>query len=277
MTAEPMTAEPPTRPSGRGAVPRRTGPLADLIDLVLPACCAACQDPGVVLCADCVSGWWPGPRRRDQDAPRLDRLDGRGPLPVWAAADYQGAVRRTVLAWKDGGRLELTRWLAGLAAETALGMRTALHDRGPDAGSLLVVPAPPSAAGRRRRGEDLLRPLAAAVAAGLTATGVPAQVLPCLRTRRAHRDQVGLGRRGRGANLADRIAVRRRLRGHPALLGPPRPVLLIDDVLTTGATLAACRRVIDAAGQRVVAALVLAATPPPTHRSGGVEPRAAPG
>ncbi|WP_263120343.1 phosphoribosyltransferase family protein [Cellulomonas sp. RIT-PI-Y] len=272
-----MTTDPSPRPAARGAVPRRTGPLADLIDLVLPACCAACQDPGVVLCADCASGWWPAPRRRDQDAPRLDRLDGGGPLPVWAAADYQGAVRRTVLAWKDGGRLELTRWLAALAGETALGVRADLPGRGPHRGALLVVPAPPSAAGRRRRGEDLLRPLAVAVAAGLTATGLPALPLPCLRTRRAHRDQVGLGLRGRDANLADRIAVRHRFRGHPALLGAPHRVLLIDDVLTTGATLAACRRVLDAAGQSVVAALVLAATPPPTHRSGGVEPRAAPG
>lgn len=313
--------------------------MADLLDLLLPATCAACELPGPVLCADCATGWLPAPWRCEEDAGRLDRLDGHGPLPVWTQAVYQGAVRRTVLAWKDRGRMELTGWLArrtgdaaaGVAGElaalaAAVPMGRAGHGvpagpavpagralpagrgvstmRGVPAGRalptdsgvpavpagpagcavpavpalpLLVVPAPPSAAGRRKRGEDLLRPVAAAVAAALAAQGLPARAVPCLRTARRHRDQVGRGRRGRGLALDGGVALRRLAGRDPAFATGGHPVLLIDDVLTTGATLAACREILDRAGQRVVAALTLAATPAPTHSVHKVEPSAAPG
>ena len=49
------------------------------------------------------------PWRCEERAPRLDRLDGAGPLPVWTLADCTGHVRRAVIAWKDRGRLDLTR------------------------------------------------------------------------------------------------------------------------------------------------------------------------
>lgn len=280
---------------------RRPGPLADLLDLVIPATCAACGLPGVILCSDCVRGWLTGNRRCEQDADRLDRLDGHGPLPVWTQATYQGAVRRALLAWKDRGRLELTRWFAERTALAAAVLAPELSALGPDPvpaargahrgsgapgravlrrtshprPSVLVVPAPPSAAGRRRRGEDLLRPLATAAAHALTAGGIPAAAHPCLRLGRAHRDQVGLGRVARGANLAGRITVAEPMRGTRSADLPARaPVLLIDDVVTTGATLAACRTALEEVGHPVIGGLTLAATPAPTHRSGRVEPQA---
>ncbi|GIG24791.1 ComF family protein [Cellulomonas denverensis] len=305
MRTEQMPGGEPSCATSRD-VPRRTGPVADLLDLLLPATCASCELPGPVLCADCAAGWLPAPRRCEEEAGRLDRLDGHGPLPVWTQAIYQGAVRRTVLAWKDRGRMELTGWLArrtGNAAAAVAGELAALAAAVPAARAvhagrgvpavpaapalgtvpavparpLLVVPAPPSAAGRRKRGEDLLRPVAAAVAAALTACGLPARAAPCLRTARGHRDQVGRGRRGRGLALDGGVALHRSAGRDPAFATGGHPVLLIDDVLTTGATLAACREILDRAGQRVVAALTLAATPAPTHSVHKVEPRAAPG
>ncbi|RMI03602.1 phosphoribosyltransferase family protein, partial [Cellulomonas triticagri] len=72
-------------------------------------------------------------------------------------------------------------------------------------------------------------------------------------------DQVGLGLRGRAENLAGRVRARPR---RAATLRGAR-VLLVDDVLTTGATLAACRAAVEAAGGRPVGALVLAVTRPP--------------
>jgi predicted amidophosphoribosyltransferase len=74
------------------------------------------------------------------------------------------------------------------------------------------------------------------------------------------RDQVGLGRRERARNLAGRVRLTRRARAEP-LEGVP--VLLVDDVLTTGATTAQCVDVLAAAGAVVVGVLVLASTPPP--------------
>ena len=71
------------------------------------------------------------------------------------------------------------------------------------------------------------------------------------------RDQVGLSARARGTAS---IAVRRRFRGGGLPSGTR--VLLLDDVVTTGATLAAAREALIAQGCEVVGALVLAATPP---------------
>jgi predicted amidophosphoribosyltransferase len=104
--------------------------------------------------------------------------------------------------------------------------------------------------------------LARAVARGLSDGGVPAVVAPVLRRRGRARDQVGLGSRARGRNLAASVAVR-----SGAFARTQRGVcLLVDDVLTTGATLAAAERALEAAGADVVGALVVAATPPPDTR-----------
>nr|WP_246256587.1 phosphoribosyltransferase family protein [Isoptericola halotolerans] len=120
-----------------------------------------------------------------------------------------------------------------------------------------VVPAPSAPSSRLRRGREPVRVLARAVADGLRAGDVRATVVPALRRRGATRDQVGLGARARGRNLAASLVVRR----GAAVAGTP--CLLVDDVLTTGATLAAAELALARAGAAVLGALVLAATPPP--------------
>jgi len=83
-------------------------------------------------------------------------------------------------------------------------------------------------------------------------------------------DQVGLGSRARGRNVAGRVSLRRSARVRVA----GRVVVLVDDVVTTGATLAACEAALTRAGGRVVAAVTLAATPAPRSRSGRRPPAA---
>lgn len=82
-------------------------------------------------------------------------------------------------------------------------------------------------------------------------------VVAALRHVRRVADQAGLDARGRAANLAGALAVRRE--AQPRLEG--RPVVLVDDVLTTGATLAEAARALSSAGVSVCAGAVLAATP----------------
>jgi predicted amidophosphoribosyltransferase len=241
-------------------------------------------------------------------------------LPVWALAENDGPVRRVVVAWKDGGRADVTPWLAAVVARAAAGVAAELPTvasptRAPVTGTtatgataagapatgatvagpgvtgpvtggsvvaghgrVVVVPAPPSPRGRARRGEDLVGALAAAHAAALGRAGPPGAAgrvasAPALRLAGGGRDQVGLGVHGRAANLTGRVRVRRRWA--PVVAGAR--VLLVDDVLTTGATLAACRTALEQAGALVTGALVLAVTRPPGSPTGWLEASANPG
>lgn len=257
------------------------GALDDVTRLVLPVTCPGCDRPDVRWCADCLAPLDAPLRRREQAAPRLDRLDGVAPLPVWAPAHYAGPVRGVVVAWKDRGRADLDgplavvarragTALAGLLGTGARPVATPLTraDPGPSPRAVLVVPAPTSAAARRARGRDPVAVLARGVAAGLRASGAPARVASLLVQRGRARDQVGLGSRARGARLgavgvATGPVTRRRVQ---EALCDRLPCLLVDDVLTTGATLAASEAALARAGLPVLGAFVLAATPAPSRR-----------
>ncbi|MFF3063262.1 ComF family protein [Oerskovia sp. NPDC057915] len=253
------------------------GPLAAargwgraLARLVVPVECPGCGAQDVTLCSTCAQALERAPARREADAPRLDRMDGTPPLPVWALAPYAGPLRGVVVAWKDRGRHDLSTVLQGAAYRAGRAVAPWVRDAvwqadGPWARAsahVLVVPAPSSAAARRARGSEPVQGLARALARGLVDAGVPAVAAPVLAQRgRQGRDQVGLGSRSRGARLQGvRVARRAARRGLPR---PGSVCLLVDDVLTTGATLAACERALEDAGARVLGAVALAATPPP--------------
>lgn len=239
-----------------------TGWLGELARVVVPVQCAGCGALDLVLCGPCRTALRAPLTRCEADAPRLDRLDGRPPLPVWARAAYEGPVRELVLAWKDRGRADLTAVvhaeLGAAVGELAPALAHAL-DGGPL--DVLVIGAPSSRAAVRRRGADLVAGLAGVVASTLRAGGVPARAVAALEQRRGARDQVGLGARARGGNLSGRIRVRE------GLSLPGRTAVVVDDVLTTGATLAGAVAALERSGAHVVAGIVLAATPRPARTS----------
>lgn len=233
----------------------RWRPLARLGDLVVPLACAGCGARGVVLCPGC-RALLGGPRRCEGGAPRLDRTDGLPPLPVWALAALHGPVHGLVVAWKDGGRRDVDAALAATMAAAGEALAAAVRQA---AGRVDVVPVPSSPRSTLRRGCVPVVGLAAGLAAGLRAGGVEARAdTGVLRRRLGVRDQAGLGRDARGRNLAGALVAR------PASSGVP--VLVVDDVLTTGATLAAVHDALVRAGRCVLGAVVLAATP---EASGG--------
>ncbi len=237
----------------------------DLLGLVLPVACAGCGRDDVAWCAGCAQALAGPPWRAEGRAGRLDRMDGRPPVPVWAVADFAGPVRRAVSAWKDHGRADLTAVLGAAArrATRALVDEAQVTLAGPV--PVLVVPAPSTPAARRTRGWDPAGALAAAVADELTRRGVPARRAPVLR-RTSGTDQAGLSARARSRNLSGHVRVRR----WPATL--PGRAVLVDDVLTTGATFAACVRALEAAGIAVAAGVVVASTPSPGSGSGSPGP-----
>lgn len=182
---------------------------------------------------------------------------------MWSVADFAGPVRRAVTAWKDRGRTDLgPRFAAAVTtAARAATVRTELtRSAGPD--GLLVVGVPTTPTAVRRRGGDMVQDLVRAVVRGSEGCEVvvrPARVL----RRTTGADSAGLGARARARHLDQAVRVRH---GWADRLVGAR-VVLVDDVLTTGATFAACRRALAEYGAVVVAGLVLASTPAPGGRS----------
>lgn len=234
----------------------------ELARLVVPVECPGCGVLDVRCCPACAATLTGAPRRVEGAVPRLDHLDGVPALPVWAVASYTGPVRGLVVAWKDRGRHDLDPLLAAEVRRTGRVLAPAVGGLATH-GRVIVVPAPSSAASRRQRGREPVRVLAAAVARGLADGGVTAAVVPALRRRGRARDQVGLGSRARGRNLVASVVTRGRLLDRGGASSARPLCILVDDVVTTGATLAAAERALERAGADVLGAVVVAATPPP--------------
>lgn len=227
-------------------------------DLVAGIDCAGCagvpERRGLCRrCADALAGAAGGLHVR--------QVPGWSDPPAAAAAAYAGAVAPAVVAHKEYGRRALGRPLGALlaaATDLAVGLATAedCHPPGP----VLLVPVPSSRRARRRRRDDPVRRLALRAASRLRAQGVPARVVPALRVRGVPADQAGLSRAERAANLAGRFAVRRG--GRAALVarpGQPAPlVVVVDDVLTTGATVREAVRALAVRGVPVAAVATVA-------------------
>ena len=195
-----------------------------LLDWIFPPRCAGCRRAGAAWCDAC--------------AGTLEPLyaEWRPGVPLIAAGPLTGSWQRAVHTFKYGGRPQLAAALARPLADAVLRARPAL-------GALAWVPLHPSR--ERERGFNQSERLARVLARSL---GIP--LCGGLSRRRATAPQVGLSEAERRANLA----------GAFIWEGPaPPPVLgLVDDVLTTGATLQAAEAALEAPGGRVGAVLVLA-------------------
>ncbi len=165
---------------------------------------------------------------------------------VATVADYEGAVRAAVVAMKEHGRTGLLAPMAdALAGATALVLLDpVVTDR------VRLVPVPSSPQARRARDTDAVEDLARGAARRLRAAGVDAGVSRLLRPARRRADQAGLSAGARAANLAGSLTARR----------TRVPVVVVDDVVTTGATLAESARALREAGVTVLGAATVAAT-----------------
>jgi predicted amidophosphoribosyltransferase len=164
-------------------------------------------------------------------------------------AAYDGPVRALVIAHKERGRLALARWLGAALA------RSVLAAAGGPGAPIALVAVPSTAAARRARGHDPTARMARYAAMSLVAAGQPAVLSSLLRHRRRVLDQAGLSSGARAANLAHAFGVNER-----RLAAVRGRVVLVDDVVTTGATLTEAVRALRAGGIPVAATAVVAAT-----------------
>jgi ComF family protein len=211
-----------------------------LLDVLLPPLCPGCRREGDVLCRDCrdVVG-----RRLDEPAGTPLGLAGGGQRGIaqleWCAA-FTGPTRASLHALKYDGEQRLVGPLASLMAD---------RWRKVGVGGDLLVPVPVHAQRRRERGFDQAELLAAEISRRL---GLPH--VSALQRASATAAQHRLGRGARAGNVGRAFLVGPTLA--PRVAG--RWVILVDDVVTTGATLAACAAALHGAGVLAVSALALA-------------------
>ena len=226
-----------------------SGLLREIVDLVLPAECAGCGRTRVgSWCARCrIRLGGPGAVRRVWPDPVPPGLP-----PVYAAGAYEDEVRSVLLAHKERGALRLARPL-GEALAHAVRAAALVHQPRP----LLLVPVPSARRATAARGHDPARRIAGWAAHELRRVGIAARMVPVLRQRRVVADQSALSAAERLANLTGALAA---VPGGERLLAGG-PVVVVDDLMTTGASLSEAARAIEAAGGQVRGAGVVAAAP----------------
>jgi predicted amidophosphoribosyltransferase len=170
------------------------------------------------------------------------------PVPT-ATAQYAGVVRKVILAHKEDGHYALARPLGEVLAraiQTALAQERAAW----------LCPVPSARATVRQRGHDPLRRVVVAAVRELRRLGYDVRLADALSVVRRPADQAGLSADERAANLAGAFEGRSRW----AERLTDQPVILVDDVLTTGSTLAEACRALASRGIPVLGCAVLAAT-----------------
>lgn len=209
-------------------------------ELFVPRACAGCQAPGEILCARC--------RQHLRQAPhRISRSRDIG-APVFALGPYSDIRRNLIVAMKEYNNTAVRRYVGAVYAAGLEHLRA----RGELPHEFEIVPAPTRARSARLRGGDPLTHIGEFAAAKIGGVAQPITVRSCVRIRSHSPDQSRLSAEQRWANMADAIECYRPV-GNVQL-----PAVIIDDVVTTGATLAGTVRCLRGAGMRVAGAVVLA-------------------
>jgi predicted amidophosphoribosyltransferase len=219
----------------------------DWLDLVLPRCCAGCARPGTRWCRACSA------ELRSSATPALLPPPVEGIALTATAGEHAGLLRAAVLAQKSQSvallRIDLVALLGRALALVVAVARAARRWHPPVA----LVAVPPS------KWRPWRLPVAE-LAAQLALTGDGLVPVPLLSPGRRRRAQKGLGGAERAANMAGALRVTAG-RARAA----PRSAILLDDVITTGATIAEAARALGEVGITTLGAAAIAHAAPVGH------------
>ena len=194
--------------------------FAELSQLIFPSRCFGCHILGPSICSACRSSWHPHYYKTKVDQ-----------LTVHSALLYTPTASKIILAAKESG-------LKG-ADELLIDAVTHVLEKAiPDNSLFRLVPVPSSKASQRRRGRSFIVDLVSQIS---HRTGIP--MIDCLQLSRKVQDQSGLHREERALNLAGAFTLKSRARGE---------LILVDDVVTTGATLREAARAVNTQGFHAV-------------------------
>lgn len=210
--------------------------LAALQDLIFSTRCLICADPGPIVCAICREPWQ-----------RPARAIPRSPagVPVHVVRLYDRAARELILAVKEDGLHAAEPVLAEAIAIACLPLLAPRPDT-----AMTLVPIPSRPAARRARGRDVLWAITRRSAALLAESGWSVTAERLLTHTRRVADQSDLSARERIRNVEGSMTIRSRRSGigsiAPTTGGSPAimEVIVVDDLITTGATMREAVRVL---------------------------------
>jgi len=194
--------------------------FAELTQLMFPNRCLGCHRLGPSICSACRSSWHPHYYKTKVDD-----------ITVHSALLYSPIASKIILAAKESG-------LKGADDLLIDAIVHAIERAIPDTTLFRLVPVPSSRASQRRRGRSFVVDLVAQIS---ERTGIPMN--NCLQLSRRVKDQSGLHRDERAKNLAGAFSLNSPARGE---------LILIDDVVTTGATLREAARALNSQGFQAV-------------------------
>lgn len=204
-------------------------------DLIYPKSCISCHKESTNFCEDCENLW--------NCEPITSNLDN-GKISVTSVVEYNDQIRNVLLAYKEDG----DRQAGKILASALLKARQRSFESFPH----LLVPIPSSSKAIHRRGRDFMKELCFDVA---SKSGD--QVRSLLKVNRLVKDQTQLDQRQRSQNLVGAFSTT--IKNSQELLGAP--IILVDDLLTTGATLREADRALCQRGHLPAGAITAAHTP----------------
>jgi len=219
------------------------GAVKGLTSLVYPNQCIGCYQGSNPLCDDCAQ-YWTYPSSRVQKVP----------FPIYATAPYSTVVSRIVLHAKENGNLQAQSMLAKAIARSIASV-TFLKSN-----ECVLVPIPSTRSSNRRRGEKFLIPILSEVIELLShKSGTTYSIANILEIQRLVRDQSGLTSKERFANMNSAYRVKLPAKSENNFAA--NPVIIVDDVITTGSTMASAYRALKERNLTVIAGAAACASP----------------
>ena len=211
--------------------------LGALSEIIFPSRCLGCRNLGIKICSQCRASWHP-------HIYRTQITSEVNTFPVYSAVEYSSVAQRVLLSSKESG-------LYGADQLISQALIHALNYFYGEKGIADLVPVPSRKSATRRRGRNFLL-----IHTYELAKNPRVLTRPVLGHTRRVKDQTSLSARERQANLSGSLACIQ------IAERPNIPVIIVDDVITTGATLREAGRALHAGGFTVIGAITACVAKP---------------